>query len=788
MMYEKKTSFFCFQVIHCVPLPQNQKSKNMFRHNLKIAFRNLRKYKTQNIISIIGLAVGFVCFAFSALWIRYEMSYDSFHANADRIYRVNTNLFKWDTHGANVSEIQSGTPYPLADWLKSNYPEIEAACAIRLTKHEPLLLLYLDQNFTKVFDIILPEDFFFQGRSDRPIAVTQMFNNEATVQHVKNQFDWDVHIATIFEGWSANTNIQFNTAIPIFSVWDNEEQLNSWTWNRPFETFILIHNNVDIKAFKEKLDKVTVPESQTPISIILTAITDLRYDDPTGNIQSEIKFAHIKIFAVVGLLVILCSLFNHLVLHVTRVRMRLRELALRKVNGASNFQIATTLYSDFMLVIILSLVVGFMIMTLLLPTFKDYTNIVNTNISIYAELIVYALLLITCCFLVGGIQVLYYRKQSLNDCIKGQGNPGSRNRFCKGSLFVQLSISLGMMFCAIVFIKQINFLKDTDLGINRRNVSAVQVSCCSLPPHYANLIKQVPGIIDALPITTINFLKNMTPAGVGSHNIITDEENVSYSLFMLYADSHFFDFFGVEIIDGIGFANDINSNIVYNETAMKEIGEILKTRNFLGVVQDFYLTPTTKSKPIAIRYLVPQIFRAIAYRYEDGTRQKTEESVAKWLREEFPDQGEFEIDFAYMEDIFEEYFKSERALFKLLSFMTLACILIAVFGVYSLTSLSCQQRRKEIAIRKVYGAEVLDIMNTFFKEYLILLAMAALVAFPTGYIIMKRWLEGYVKQTSMDAWLYVGIFLIVFAVIVFSIFSMVWKAANQNPAEVVKSE
>jgi len=151
-------------------------------------------------------------------------------------------------------------------------------------------------------------------------------------------------------------------------------------------------------------------------------------------------------------------------------------------------------------------------------------------------------------------------------------------------------------------------------------------------------------------------------------------------------------------------------------------------------------------------------------------------------------QGEFEINFTYMEDVFDEHFKSERALLKLLSVMTLACIIIAVFGVYSLTSLTCQQRRKEIAIRKVHGAEVSDIMNIFFKEYLILLVMAALVAFPAGYIIMKRWLENYVKQTSMDAWVYVAILLIVFVVIVVSIFSMVWRAANQNPAEVVKSE
>jgi ABC-type lipoprotein release transport system permease subunit len=222
--------------------------------------------------------------------------------------------------------------------------------------------------------------------------------------------------------------------------------------------------------------------------------------------------------------------------------------------------------------------------------------------------------------------------------------------------------------------------------------------------------------------------------------------------------------------------------------------EVLSSARFnpkIGIARDFYITPTTKAKPTTIYYPGSKFiyfFRAIAYRYEEGMRRQTEQAVKEWLRKEFPDQGEFQINFAYMEDIYEEYFKSERALIKLLSVMTLACILIAVFGVYSLTSLTCQQRRKEIAIRKINGAEVLDSMNIFFKVYLFLLAMAALVAFTAGFLIMKRWMEGYVKQTSMDAWLFVAIFLVVFVVIVISIFSTVWKAASQNPAEVVKSE
>jgi len=752
----------------------------MLHHHLKIAFRNLRKYKTQNTISIIGLAVGFTCFAFSALWIRYEMSYDNFHPKADRIYRVHTALYKWNTveSGSN-EEIQSSTSYQLANWLKSYYPEIEEACGIFIQGTEPLIFLYLDQNFCKIFDLNLQEDIFTQ---ERTIAVSHAY--EEVVKSFYEQRNSNVRITPI-PNWPVNTNIQFTMATPFSHRW-SEETLNRHVG---VDTYILVKNGVDINALKEKLDKVEFSEWNNPISLILTPLRQLRYNDPTGNTQSDIKFAHIQIFALAGLLVILCSLFNCLILDNTRVRMRLRELALRKVNGATDWQIAAALYTDSLLVILLSLVVGFMLMALLLPAFREYAAIDSNDFSIYSELTLYAVLLMVCGFVAGSIPVLYARKQVLNESIKGFGKPSSQNLFRKGSLLVQLIISLGMMFCSVVFIKQFRFLHYTDLGINRRNIASVEARHIPLLPPYADQIKQVPGIIDAIPIESNSFLTNMYRGGGSVHNLVDSTGNkVSMTIFNMRVDARFFDFFGVEIIKGTVFPNEFdNYKFILNETAMKEIGEIESKRaNFMGVARDFYLTPTTKVKPTSITYGTN--LSAIAYKYEEDMRKQTEEAVIQWLRKKFPYDGEFEIIFNYMEDIFDEHFKSERALIKLLSVMTLACLLIAVFGVYSLTNLTCQQRRKEIAIRKVHGAEVLDIMNIFFKEYLILLALAAIVAFPTGYIIMKHWMEGYVKQTSMDAWLFVAIFLVVFVVIIFSIVSLVWKAANQNPSEVVKSE
>jgi len=462
------------------------------------------------------------------------------------------------------------------------------------------------------------------------------------------------------------------------------------------------------------------------------------------------------------------------------------------------------------MVIILSLVIGLMLMALLLPTFKEYADIGSTNVSIFGELTLYAAMLILFGFLAGGIPVLYFRKQVLNECIKGSGNPGSKNLFRKGSLLVQLMISLGMMFCAVVFIKQIRYLhQQPDLLVNRTNVAFVRaLSVRPVRPHWIDQFKQIPGIIDAIPsMGTWNFVNNIFP--MTTVNFIDSMGNLaSVLIHNKREDPRFFEFFEIDILQGnvypkerrefVAGENNVNTSwFVLNEAAMREAGDLSKSPYFMGVVRDIYITPTANPMPIRFHYppmgmndLATDInyFYTIVYKYEEGMRQQTHEAVIKWYRNEFPDRGDFVIEFDYTEDLYNVHFKSERALLTLLSVMTLACILIAVFGVYSLTSLTCQQRRKEIAIRKINGAEVLDIMNIFFKEYLILLALAALVAFPAGFLIMKRWLEGYVKQTSMDAWLFVAIFLIVFVVIVFSIFSTVWKAANQNPAEVVKSE
>ncbi len=772
----------------------------MFLHYLKIAFRNLRKYKTQNAISILGLAVGFVCFSLSTIWIRYEMSYDSFHPKADRIYLVQLHHRKWDTVNADASEVNSSITYPLGRYLKSSFPEIEDVCSISpVEKENGVSIIYTDTAFFNMFDLSAPPKGFFVRGFIMPAMVTEDFT---ATEYLKEELAYDIQAVT--PHWPQNTNIPFQVISPLWVNYSETELTENTAVT--FRTYVLLKEGVDLPALEEKLDKMSFGESPVPVSITLMPIRKQHYADPANITKADIKFNHIVIFSLSGLLVILCALFNHTTLFISQIQMRMREFALRKVNGSSNGQIIKLLYLEFLLVLVVSLAIGSVFLALCISYFKEYAGIGSNSIHIFMELLIYGIAIIIFAFLSGLFPILHFRRQTLSENIHRQHVSKNKNRFRKVSLSLQLTISIGLLFCALVILKQMKYLINTDLGIDRHHVASVYTKCCSLnDSYYIDKLRQIAGVTDVLPVKSF-FLEKIRAGTlkITMYKADGQEEKFESSSFyyIIHVDNHFFDFFNIDMIEGEKFPNQYQDNpfvvrslsdqkVVVNETAAKGlegkvIGQLTLNGIIVGIAKDFYITPTAKVQPSIIHY--SNSLEALAYRYEDGQRQQTQQAITKWLRKELPDKGEFEIEFTYMEDVFEAHFKSERALLALLSIMTGVCILISIFGVYSLTSLTCEQRRKEIAIRKVNGAEVTDIMNIFFKEYSVLLAIAALVAFPAGYIIMKRWLEGYVKQTSMDAWLFVLIFLVVFAVIVLTIVSMVWKAANQNPAEVVKSE
>ena len=487
----------------------------MITHYLKVAFRNLVKYKTQTLISIIGLSVGFTCFALSVLWIRYEMTYDNFHEGADRIYLAGD---KFDLQGDGFSYYSSSL---LADYIMKNCPEVEKACHIIQKNIIPIEYeknvyqtqqLRVDSNFVSIFNIIVLEGSNRMRLENNQIAITdkiakQIFGTESPIgkQFIfPNTNNTKMTIVAVVKSWEGHSLYPFDILLPY------EDQDPHWGSQRS-HTLFRIYPNSDINALEKRLAKYEVQQDSykqlmsTPIALLST----LRSTHPREDVN--VKLNHIRLFAWIGALVIICGLCNYLTMLVTRIRMRKRELALRKVNGASNGSLLSLLLWELVLLLIVSSGLGLMIIELILPGFRSLSQIAEDTSFYYSETLMYILLLILITISLAAILIRYVSKQSLLDSIKHKSNLHLSGWFYKGSVSFQLFVSIGLVFCTMVMMKQLDYLLNSkELGLNRHNIGVIASGYGFEGVPFKEILEQMPDVIECLygfytPIPKMSF-------------------------------------------------------------------------------------------------------------------------------------------------------------------------------------------------------------------------------------------------------------------------------------------
>ena len=372
--------------------------------------------------------------------------------------------------------------------------------------------------------------------------------------------------------------------------------------------------------------------------------------------------------------------------------------------------------------------------------------------------------------------------------------------FRKISIVAQLIISIGFAFCTIVILKQIYFLHHTDeLGFSFKNRGSIML-LNPISDVLADQMKQIPEIVEVIDAKAASRL---LPGGGPSIGTSFDswedkpaDANEIKILGTIISPVHitFYDF---RLVAGEMLTDeDPKSLVLINESAVKAfgwrdpVGKHFGTDNeytVKGVVKNVYnLGPTVPAEPICYlnhsRAWHPARF--VLFKYQDGMWQSCKEKIKALIEKEHSN-----VRYALSNDDeeFYKFLKSERVLIKLLSFVSAICVLICVFGFVSMVSLTCEERRKSIAIRKINGATVGDILAIFTKEYSLLLLVGSTVAFPSSFLIMQRWLEQYVKQTIIPAWIYLSILFAMALVIVLCVGWRVYKSSAENPAKVVNS-
>lgn len=763
----------------------------MVSHYLKIALRNLWKYRTQSLISLVGLAVGFVCFALATLWIRYEMTYDTFHKDSDRIYLVERNYESFFS--------TFFFSYLLAPYLEETFPEIEEACSVQFwdvnIKKEGVeyegKTLFVDTISSRFFDIQAIE-----GNKDymiphsKSIAVTENFGRKVAP-------DGDIigskvliqgkeyTVCAVVKGWKGHSIMPFDMISPL-------EPNNDWGWIN-FFTFVKVKNSANINHLQQKLSDHKIEGNNTNVEgLKLTSISQVRYK--TKNMNEGVKFEYIFLFVLIGILVVINVFINYFTLFSNRFSMREKELGVRKVCGANPVSLFLLLFTEFVVTLLLALLLGLLLIALISSPFFELSGINPTYYSVYWESLLFILLMIaiSSLFFYLFLQILF--KRSLSDVIKRRGR--KRQNL---SLVLQLIISIGFVFVTSVIVKQVYYLYNSDLGFEYKNTALLGVWPMVMPiEELETKLKETPGVEDVIFSDFSLIPRNYK---IGNSHLEWEgkpkdsEEHEVVEILGITPD--YLHFYNVKLVAGdlisekdapdatlitesalkiFGWRDPVGKTIVYG-------GESYKVK---GVLKDIHYTSPV-IPPVPMIFLNKKITdnATILLKYDQGSREEIESTFNAWLNREYPQA------FLYLRhanDVFDEYMKSENALLQIIGFSSLVCLIVSLFGFYSIISLICENRRRELAIRKINGVTVQTILFSFFREYFVLLLISSLIAFAIAGIITRRWIEHYVLQTDIPVWLYIAI-LVAFAVmIIVSVGWQIYKVSRENPVEVLKRD
>lgn len=787
----------------------------MIKHCLKIAIRNLVKYKVQSAVSILGLAVGFVCFSLSLYWIHYEMTYDHFRQDADRIYMVRTN----DEY--TEGKISTRVPYSLAAYLAQHFPDIAVAAPFHLIserisvndKYQDAVFSSADSAWMNLMDIriIKGNRNFMLPKDNAEIAITEeaakkWLRTEDPIGKEVKMLRRTKKICAIVQAENRHTNFPFDFI-------GNPELGKTW-WYITWSILIKVKPDTDIEELESKINanlpaelkQVTLTRKTGIERIILTPLSKLHYaKDFRDDKEAGITFQYIIYFSIAGILIITCALINYLTLFINRMRVRQREMTLRMIHGANIRSLVSLLTVEFLLLLACAVTTGFLLIEICFPSFIELTGIDTAKSSLYGEafLFIGLISLIILTAIIGLLYILYHRSLHLSLRYNTGRSTGTQLR--RGSIVLQLFVCLSFIGCTVLINQQLDYLRHRDLGLKIKNRGSFSVMGDMDYTPLIRKIKELPMITEVMQPDYYPIVSQLTAIGQFDNWEGLDipiDTPVPVKLFLGKED--FFRFYDITLLAG-EWLDDLSTyeDIIINESLARRMGwspqeaigkHIIQsyiTYTIVGVVKDCHYGAPTLPIPhtgflVGEQMGLMQRSAGILFKYKEGTWNECRKALEHLYQTECSPENILRPNSE--EEVYNNYLRSEEMLTRLLSFASLVCILTAMFGIYSLVTLTCEQRRKEIAIRKVNGATVWSILFLFFREYLIMLCIAALFAFPITYVIIKQWILNYVRQVSISPLPFILILIGLALTVIAGISWRVWKAANENPAEVIKNE
>ena len=794
----------------------------MLSHYVKVSFRELLKYRTQSIVSIIGLAVGFTAFILGGYWLWWETHFDNFHPEADRLYCLTTEGLVKRANGtqSDLDQLHINDREELFKLL----PEIEASCSFNhlsftLKQDNEAINLHGMESEQSFFDLFRTD--FIEGTHQgvipdgSSVILTERTAHKlfGTTNCIGKEVVLDNNlrpsVVGIIRNYPDNTDLLFDFLLIRTPQPNHVKRMT---------TYVRLQKNANVANVRNKLAHYKSHAEDTwdreqvknwKINLLTASEVHLRcHPELTDRIRN------IHILALAGAMAFLSALINLLVLFIGQQQRKQQKNRTYLCIGASTTSMITKSFIELALPLIIAFLISFCLIESIYPYYESYTTWhrygIYENVSRHlsrTSLLGNTLSLAGICMLVFLLICYYPIRNLLEHKIQKPA------LFKQGLIIVQIFIGSLFFITSIGLFRQLHFILSKDKGIDYERVIQVdlgygtsfQTDLSVLKPEMANhpYVEEVTYTCGNAPV----FTEQGDWYGSFYSYFCFDPNEAEPNSYtpVIVADKDFFSFFKLQLKAGSWPSDATPYSYMVNATCLQTLGytDLLERPIYIkasqarvcGVIKDYLYAPmqypilplffTTYENPMVKDFERPYL---IYVRYAKGHKKEVLEHLHEITSHIQNDNVNRSKMFTELSDLVDLFNWPEKVIFTIFSILSLVCILISTFGIYSLVSLATEQRRKEIAIRKVNGATFYHILQLFFREYFMLAALGNAFALPVGYLVMNRWLETYANHTTLPVWLFLLVFLITCGIVLLSIFRQVKRAAATNPAEIIKTE
>lgn len=810
----------------------------MLTNYLKVALRNLQKQRFYAGINIIGLSIGISCCLLISLFVWDELSYDQFNENADRIYRVHS-----DINFGGKREIYAVSQAPLAAALREEIPEVETACRFRKWGNRLLRREGTKQNYNEekvvwadneIFDVFtLP---LVEGDKNNLLKQpnTIVLSESAAQRHFGQQNavgrnmildnETPVKVTGVFKDIPAASHFHYDFFLSMADL----DEAKSPVWvSHNFNTYLVVKPGSNIGEIEKKLNtmfrKYASPQVKQALGVTideleaqgswarysLFPLTDIHLkSDLISEHEANSNMAYVWIFSAIALFILIIACINFMNLATARSSGRAKEVGMRKVLGSMKKQ----LIGQFLTEAILMSIIAFALAVIFSETAMPYFNqLTGKQLSIpFSSLNFLGLLtggMILVGLLAGSYPAFYLSSFRPMMVLKGKLQNNMRSGWLRNALVVfQFAISMLLLAGTIVIYRQLNFIQNKRLGFDKEQVM-IMSDAGSLREKFQGFKNEIETMPEVKNLTASCFLPVRS---CRSDNTVWIEgkgrDQSSLNMQCWWVEDQYIATMGIELLEGRFFSKDFPTDstaVVLNETAVKKFGfenplgqrisqfddnelQHSSTYTVVGVVKDFnYESLRDNIGPLAMFYS-PEQETMLSIRFDAGTDISSfiEKIKTKWdaLSPGLP------FDYTFLDERFSKMYAAEQRLGKIFMVFAGLAILIASLGLLALAAFTAERRNKEIGVRKVLGATTANIFSLLTSEFTRWVLVAGLVALPLAWWGAQRWLQNFAYQAELNWWIFALALASAMIIALFTVSFQALKAAWNNPVDSLRSE